>query len=101
MWFNARVQLGKVRPKFDLIGEVQTRDRRQLRFIDLFAGCGGLSLGLMAAGWRGVFAVEKDNFAFATLRTNLIDTKRALRFDWPEWLPKGAHEIGSFIAGYR
>lgn len=28
-------------------------------FMDLFAGCGGLSLGLPKAGWQGVFAVEK------------------------------------------
>ena len=27
--------------------------------IDLFAGAGGLSLGLYQAGWRGLFAIEK------------------------------------------
>src|SRR5262245_31069538 len=33
-------------------------------FIDLFAGCGGFSLGLMQAGWKGLFAVERDSDAF-------------------------------------
>lgn len=28
-------------------------------YIDIFAGCGGLSLGLHNAGWQGLFAVEK------------------------------------------
>jgi DNA (cytosine-5)-methyltransferase 1 len=37
-----------------------------LKYIDLYAGCGGLSWGLMRAGWKGVFAVEKDNFGLAT-----------------------------------
>jgi excisionase family DNA binding protein len=32
-----------------------------LRFIDLFAGCGGLSLGLHDAGLTGVFAAENDS----------------------------------------
>ena len=41
--------------------------------IDLFAGCGGLSLGLYQAGWNGLFAIEKNEFAFATLKANLID----------------------------
>ena len=59
-------------------------------FIDLFAGCGGLSLGLINAGLRGVFAVEKDPMAFETLRTNLIEANgdeeniRIPKYDWPK-----------------
>lgn len=33
----------------------------------LFAGCGGVSLGLFNAGWRGIFAIEKSEMAFETL----------------------------------
>lgn len=55
-------------------------------FIDLFAGAGGLSLGLMLAGWKGLFAVEKDALAFETLKANLIDGARPDSYDWPEWL---------------
>ena len=40
--------------------------------IDLFAGCGGLSLGLYQAGWQGLFAIEKNEFAFATKGTELF-----------------------------
>lgn len=59
--------------------------------IDLFAGCGGLSLGLYQAGWHGVFAIEKNPCAFETLKYNLIDNKN--HFDWPEWLPKQPLDI--------
>ena len=41
-------------------------------FIDLFAGCGGLILGLMQAGWKGLFAIEHENNAFLTLQHNLL-----------------------------
>lgn len=41
--------------------------------IDIFSGCGGLSLGLHNAGWNGLFAIEKSPQAFATLKHNLID----------------------------
>jgi DNA (cytosine-5)-methyltransferase 1 len=60
------------------------------RFIDLFAGCGGLSLGLIKSGWKGVFAVEKHPVAFETLQRNLIREK-SKNFEWPIWLPKKAH----------
>lgn len=58
-----------------------------MRFIDLFAGCGGLSLGLTKAGWKGVFAIEKNGDAFKTFSHN-FNHKTALKFDWPDWLPK-------------
>ena len=47
----------------------------QKTYIDLFAGCGGLSLGLFNSGlWKGKFAIEKSPDAFQTLNHNLIKT---------------------------
>lgn len=66
--------------------------------IDLFAGCGGLSLGLYQAGWRGLFAIEKNEFAFETLRYNLIENKH--HFKWPSWLPQTAHDINDVLKNY-
>lgn len=68
-------------------------------FADVFAGCGGLSLGLTDAGWRGSFAVEKNKDAFQTLRTNLVDGRRR-RFDWPEWLPKDAISTSQLLESH-
>lgn len=70
-----------------------------LRFIDVFAGCGGLSLGLSQAGCQGVFAVEKSPLAFETLRHNLVDGKN-YRFAWPTWLPKQATTCEDLISSY-
>lgn len=66
--------------------------------IDLFAGCGGLSLGLYQSGWNGLFAIEKNSFAFATLKANLIDKKK--HFDWPNWLPQTPHDINEILKNY-
>ncbi|OEE32006.1 DNA cytosine methyltransferase [Vibrio anguillarum] len=68
-------------------------------YIDIFSGCGGLSLGLGNAGWQGLFAVEKDSMAFSTFKHNLIDGKHA-HFDWPEWLPKEATTIQNLLENY-
>ena len=68
-------------------------------YIDLFSGCGGLSLGLGNAGWHGLFAVEKDSMAFSTFKHNLIDGKHA-HFKWPKWLPKEATTIQNLLENY-
>ena len=68
---------------------------KALNYIDIFAGCGGLSTGLFNAGWHGLFAVEKNADAFSTLKFNLIDT--VPHFVWPEWLSMEAHDINELI----
>jgi len=69
-------------------------------YIDLFAGCGGLSLGLYNSGfWKGKFAIEKSPDAFKTLQYNLIEKKN--HFDWPDWLPIQSHDINEVIKNYR
>lgn len=68
-------------------------------YIDLFSGCGGLSLGLYNSGlWKGLFAIEKSPDAFKTFNHNLIQKNN--HFDWPKWLPKSHHDINDIIKNY-
>ena len=67
--------------------------------IDIFAGCGGLSLGLYQAGWKGLFAVEKNKNAFETLEFNLIESKK--HFAWPSWLPQSNLDIIEVTQNYE
>jgi DNA (cytosine-5)-methyltransferase 1 len=69
------------------------------KYIDLFAGCGGVSTGLGMVGWDGIIAIEKDPMAFATFKHNLIDeTGEFSHFsDWPEWLSKEAHVVQDLL----
>lgn len=46
-----------------------------MNVIDLFAGCGGLSLGFEMAGFNIPLAVEKDEWASETYRKNHANTK--------------------------
>lgn len=74
--------------------------QNKLTYIDLFAGCGGLSLGLYNSGcWHGLFAVEKSIDAFKTLRHNLIDSHE--HFSWPIWLRKQNHNIDVLLKNHR
>lgn len=73
--------------------------KRKYTVIDLFAGCGGLSLGLYQAGWSGIFAIEKNAFAFDTLKYNLIDNHK--HFTWPDWLPQTPHDINEVLEKYE
>lgn len=63
--------------------------------VDIFSGCGGLTLGLHKAGIQGLFAIEKSVDAFETLKFNLID--RLGHFQWPMWLPQKAHDINKVL----
>ncbi|MGD9933964.1 MAG: DNA cytosine methyltransferase [Dehalococcoidia bacterium] len=47
-------------------------DTRSLTYVDLFAGCGGLSLGLERAGFELVLAVEKSVMAAQTFYHNFV-----------------------------
>lgn len=69
-------------------------------FVDLFAGCGGLSLGLVQAGAQGIFAVEKMEDAFLTLASNLDGHDGLEGFDWPSSIPRQAHDIKALLSGY-
>ena len=74
-------------------------DRRN--FIDLFSGCGGLSLGLSQAGWQGIFAIERSPDAFDTFRSNFCRHSSKYRFDWPEWLPQKAMTTAALLRRYQ
>ncbi len=73
--------------------------KKRLLFGDVFAGCGGLSLGLLNAGWIGQFAIEKNQDAFNTFAKNLIDGKHH-SFAWPKWLPRKASTTATFLRKY-
>jgi DNA (cytosine-5)-methyltransferase 1 len=71
-------------------------DLRRHVFIDVFAGCGGLSLGLKRAGWQGLFAIEKDAFAFETLDSNFSHGSRH-EYDWPSSIERQAWDIHDLL----
>ena len=66
-----------------------------MAYIDIFAGCGGLSVGLYNAGLHCLFAIEKNKDAFSTLKYNLIDKNK--HFDWPDWLDVKEHDINKVL----
>ena len=66
-----------------------------LKTIDLFAGCGGLTLGLHRAGHKLLFAVEKDPMAFETFSANFLGNDAAYPAGdyWPSWLEVKNYDI--------
>lgn len=62
---------------------------RRPTFVDLFAGAGGLSLGLAAAGFRGRLAVESSTMAAETYFRNFHDRSPAA---WADHLRLGLKE---------
>lgn len=69
----------------------------QPTFIDAFAGCGGLSLGLLNSGWFSSFAIEQNDSAFGTYQRNLLSGRFKSQIDWPSWLPQVNHSINELL----
>ena len=82
-------------------GQDGAEERRVPTYVDVFAGCGGLSLGLERSGWRGLFAVEKDRYAFETLSANFLDPECRHTFDWPVWLEQRPWTVEHLLAEHR
>lgn len=72
---------------------------KENKYIDIFSGCGGLALGMHFASWQALFAVEKNQDAFETLKYNLLE--RNAHFCWPDWLPQAALDINDVINSYK
>lgn len=70
-------------------------------FVDVFAGCGGLSLGLKRAGWKGLFAIENDSYAFDTLLTNFPTGNKMYSYDWPESIERKAWDLREILLTRR
>ncbi len=78
------------------------KDKYTLKFVDLFAGCGGLSLGFLQAGLEGIFAIERDPMAFETFKANLLGSQRTGQaFNWPAWLEQEARDIENLLDRHR
>lgn len=55
-----------------------------MKFVDLFAGCGGLSLGLERAGFELTLAVEKSEMAAETFYHNFVKRLKS-KEEWVEY----------------
>jgi DNA (cytosine-5)-methyltransferase 1 len=86
-------------PKAELTNGLQSIPCRPLRTVDLFAGCGGLTLGLHQAGHHLQFAIEKDPMAFETFEANLLadNARYPIGDSWPTWLARSAHDIQELL----
>lgn len=54
--------------------KARSKTTQRLLAVDLFSGCGGLTLGLKQAGFEVIGAVESDELSFASYERNHSDT---------------------------
>ncbi|MDA7620631.1 DNA cytosine methyltransferase [Verrucomicrobia bacterium] len=57
-------------------------------YVELFAGCGGMSLGIESVGFDRIFANELSPMAAATYSYNLIHKKKTVSDDPEEWFTR-------------
>lgn len=66
-------------------------DSNVFSYVDLFAGCGGFSLGLESVGGKLVFAIERSPMAAETFMRNLIQPEMT-DSEWKSHLTKSIGE---------
>lgn len=71
-----------------------------VQFVDAFAGCGGLSLGLVQAGMVPVMAIEAHSDAFASYKRNIIG-RFETKASWVPGIPISNHDVCELIDSYR
>lgn len=62
-------------------------------FIDLFAGCGGFSLGMERAGFKCLAAIDFNEQAIAVFRRNFPEVPLALHKDLTDFPPNELAEL--------
>jgi DNA (cytosine-5)-methyltransferase 1 len=79
--------------------------KESLKFIDLFAGCGGFSLGMIRAGFECVAAIDSNTEAVRVFRRNFPNVAHILQEDLTEFSPQdlarvtGVSEIDVVVGG--
>jgi DNA (cytosine-5)-methyltransferase 1 len=63
------------------------------KFIDLFAGCGGFTLGLQRAGLKCLAAIDIDEHAMTVFKRNFPKVAHALQKDLTTYKPKELAEL--------
>ena len=77
----------------------QNPDAPRLTFVNAFAGCGGLGLGLLMAGWEAALLIEHRQAPWDTITDNLSGTGRLAA--WPDDIEKRPWALDSMLAVNR
>ncbi len=81
-----------IREHLSACGESASRTE-PFKFVDLFCGCGGFSLGLERAGLQCLAAIDFDPEATATFRANFPNVPQVLQRDLTEFAPADLAKI--------
>ncbi len=72
---SKKVNYIDISKEWKIDGWKNPKDRKEINFIDLFSGAGGLSCGLVMAGMNPVGSIEIMDQAVSTYKYNFIDKK--------------------------
>ena len=64
-------------------------------YVDLFAGCGGLSLGLKWAGFQRAAAIEISTDAALSYYHNLIYREESSSYTWSDFTKSSSLQVAS------